>query len=168
LRQVEKRSIPSFQLTPSLIVGDDAKAEKEREELSGRIVNSLSQGINILKTPPEILHSEDSTGPPIQPKITEALASVALLALKISGIKPTDLALILTGGETAQHVINGLKTEGIEIDGELLEGIVKGHLIGGDWDGLAAVTKAGAFGKEDALEKIVEMLETGSSLTKEG
>lgn len=167
LKQVEKRSIPSFQLTASLILGEDAKAEKERKDFSRKIANSLPQGINILKTPSEMLDSEDSTGPPIHPKITKTLASVALLALKASKIKPTDLALILTGGETAQHVINGLGTEGIEIEGELLEGIVRGHLIGGDWGGLTVVTKAGAFGKEDALEKIVRMIETGSPSAKE-
>lgn len=167
LKQVEERNIASFQLTPSLILGEDAKAEKERKELSRKIATSLSQRINILKTPSEMLHSEDSTKPPVHFKITKTLASVALLAIEASKIKPTDLALILTGGETAQHVINGLGTEGIEIEGELLEGIVRGHLIGGDWDGLTVVTKAGAFGKEDALEKIVRMIETGSPSTKE-
>ncbi len=167
LKQVEKRSIPSFQLTPSLILGDDAKAEKERKDLSRKIANSLPQGINILKTPSEMLDSEDSTGPPIHLEITKTLASVALLALKASKIKPTDLVLILTGGETAQYVINSLETEGIDIEGELLEGIVRGHLIGGNWDGLTVVTKAGAFGKEDALERTVEMLEADSPSTRE-
>jgi uncharacterized protein YgbK (DUF1537 family) len=167
VKQVEKRSIRVFQLTPSLILGDGIKAEKGRRDLSRKIANSLSQGINVLKTPSEMLHSEDPTEPPIHLKTVKVLASVALHALEASKIKPADLALILTGGETAQNVINGLDTEGIEIGGELLEGIVRGHLIGGNWDGLSVVTKAGGFGKEDALEKIVGMLETGSYLTKE-
>jgi uncharacterized protein YgbK (DUF1537 family) len=167
LKQVEKRSIPSFQLTPSLILGEDTKADRERKDLSTRIANSLSQGINILKTPSEMLDCKEPTGHPIHLKITKALASVALWTLEASKIDPHDLALILTGGETAQHVINGLKTEGIEIEGELLEGIVRGHLIGGNWDGLTVVTKAGAFGKENALEKIIRMLEMGSPSTKE-
>lgn len=162
LKQVEKRGLPFFQLTPSLILDDDVKAEKGREELSMKIANSLPQGINVLKTPPEMLHSEDSTRPPIHLKIVKTLASVALLALEASKIKPADVALILTGGETAQNVISGLETEGIEIEGELLEGIVNGHLLGGKWDGLTVITKAGAFGKENALEKIVKILETGS------
>jgi uncharacterized protein YgbK (DUF1537 family) len=162
LKQVEKRNIPFFQLPPSLILGDDAKAEKGRKELSRKIANFLLQGIHVLKTPPEMLHSEDSNEPPIHLKIAKTLASVALLALEASKIKPADVALILTGGETTQHVINGLETEGIEIEGELLEGIVKGHLLGGNWDGLTVITKAGAFGKENALEKIVKNLETGS------
>ena len=41
----------------------------------------------------------------------------------------------------------------------MLEGIVRGKLQGGPWDGLTIVTKAGAFGKEDALVRIVERLE---------
>jgi len=167
LKQVEKRSIPSFQLTPSLILGDDAKAEKERKNLSRKIANSLPLGINILKAPSEMLDSKESADHPVHLKITKTLASVALLALEASRVDPHDLVLILTGGETAQNVIDGLEPEGIEIEGELLEGIVRGHLIGGNWDGLTVVTKAGAFGKEDALEKIIKMLETGSPSTQE-
>jgi uncharacterized protein YgbK (DUF1537 family) len=78
-----------------------------------------------------------------------------------------DLVLILTGGDTAQSVINILGAEGVEIEGELLEGIVKGHLIGGEWGGLTVITKAGGFGKEDALKKIIEIIETGLPLNKE-
>jgi hypothetical protein len=167
LKQVEKRSIPSFQLTRSLILRGDEKAEKERKDLSRKIASSLPQGINILRTPSEMLDSKESAGSPLHLRITKTLASVALLALEASRIDAHDLVLILTGGETAQHVINGLEPEGIEIEGELLEGIVRGHLIGGKWDGLTVVTKAGAFGKEDALEKIVRMIETGSPSAKE-
>jgi uncharacterized protein YgbK (DUF1537 family) len=168
LRWIEKRNIPAYQLKPSLILRDGAETGKEKKEFSEKIADSLSQGITLLKTPSEGLRSEDSNELPIHLRITRALATVVLLALKASRIEPPDLMVVLTGGETAQHVINGLGTEGIDIEGELLEGIVKGHLIGGSWDGLSVITKAGAFGKEDALERIVQMVETGSLLTREG
>jgi uncharacterized protein YgbK (DUF1537 family) len=167
LEQVERRPVPSFRLNRSLITGEDRKIQEEKKELTKKIADALSLGITVLKAPSEMLSSKDSPEPPIHLRITKTLASVALLALKASEIKPADLALILTGGETAQNVINGLEPEGIEIEGELLEGIVRGHLIGGNWDGLTVVTKAGAFGKEDALKKIVRMIETGSPLAKE-
>jgi len=167
LRQVEKRNVPSFQLIESLIVGDDRKGQEEKNELSKKVGNALSQEFTILKTPSDMLHGKDSADFSIHYRITRALASVALLALEISGIDPHDLALILTGGETAQNVINSLKVEGLEIEGELLEGIAKGHLVGGKWDGLTVVTKAGAFGRETALRKIVEILETGSHFNEE-
>ncbi len=161
LRRIEERNIPAFQLTDSLIFGNGAKARKGKNDLSKKVANSLSHGINILKTPSEMLYSKKSTVLPIHRRITRTLASVVLSALKASKIKPHDLALILTGGETAQNVISNLQTEGIMIEGELLAGIVKGHLIGGNWNGLSVVTKAGAFGKEDALERILQILETG-------
>jgi uncharacterized protein YgbK (DUF1537 family) len=167
LKRIEKRNIPVFQLSPSSILGDGTEAEKEKKKFSEKIANSLSQGITILKTPSEMLQTKDSDDLPIHLKITRTLATVVLLALKASTVEPFDLTVILTGGETAQQVINGLGIEGIEIEGELLEGIVKGHLIGGNWDGLPVITKAGAFGKEDALERIVQMLEAGSPLTQE-
>jgi uncharacterized protein YgbK (DUF1537 family) len=168
LGQIEKIKIPTFELHSSLILGDGAKAEKEKKELSNKIAIDLSRGVTILKTPSEILHSSDSVGLPVPRRTTKVMATVVLLALEASKVEPRDLALILTGGETAQDVINALKSEGTVIEGELLDGIVRGHLIGGNWNGLTVVTKAGAFGKEDALEKIVEMLEARSSLTKEG
>jgi uncharacterized protein YgbK (DUF1537 family) len=167
LKQLEKRNIPAFQLTHSLILGDDAKAEKEIKDFSRKIGSSLLQGANILRSPSEMLNSKESTVPPVHLKITKTLASVVLLTLEESGIDPHDLVIILTGGETAQMVINDIGPEGIEIEGELLEGIVRGHLMRGNWDGLTVITKAGAFGKEDALERIIEMLKAGSPLAKE-
>lgn len=159
LQQVETRPVPSFELNRVLIMGNDPKTEEEKTGLTKKIAKALSQGVTILKAPSKMLTSDDLPEPPIQLRITKALASIALLVLRASQVKPTELALILTGGETAQHVINGLGTEGIEIEGELLEGIVRGHLMGGHWDGLTVITKAGAFGKQDALEKIVKMIE---------
>jgi uncharacterized protein YgbK (DUF1537 family) len=105
-----------------------------------------------------MLDFKESADHPLRLKITKTLASVALSALEASRIDPPDLALILTGGETAQHVINGLEPEGIEIEGELLEGIVRGRLTGGNWDGLTVITKAGGFGKINSLEKLMEVL----------
>ncbi len=167
LRQVEGRPVPSFELDRALILGEESKTVGKRREIAKKLANSLSQEVTILKAPLEMLTSEDTSGPPVHLRITKTLASVALLALQTSQVKPTELALILTGGETAQHIINGLGSEGIEIEGEVLEGIVRGHLLGGSWDGLTVITKAGAFGKEDALEKIIRILEAGSGLNKE-
>jgi uncharacterized protein YgbK (DUF1537 family) len=161
LKRAKERNIPEFQLNKPLLT-NDTNLRIEEKEFSYNIANSLSEGHAILRTYPEMLLSKDSTGLPIHLKITKTLASIALSALKESKVDAHDLAFILTGGDTALSVINVLGTEGIGIEGELLEGIVEGHLIGGNWDGLTVITKAGAFGKENALEKIIEILEAGS------
>ena len=167
LKRIEQRGIPSYHLNKYLLVCDETREQVERRELSEKVANSLSQGMVILKTTPEMLLPEDSKDLPIHLRIVKTLADIALSSLELSKVDIRDLALILTGGDTAQSIINVLGNEGIEIEGELLEGIVRGHLIGGNWDGLSVITKAGAFGKEDALEKIVEILETGLPLNKE-
>jgi uncharacterized protein YgbK (DUF1537 family) len=167
LRRLEFRKIPVFQLNPSLFIGDFSEGESERKDISRRIGNCLSRGITILKTIPEMLHSEHSNDLPISLKISKTLAEITLSALAQSRVEVHDLALLLTGGDTAQGVINRLDISGIEIEGELLEGIVQTHLTGGKWDGLLLITKAGAFGKEDALEKIITILEKGTPLDKE-
>jgi uncharacterized protein YgbK (DUF1537 family) len=167
LRRIEKRGIPSYHLHKNILVCDDTLSQVERKELSRRVANSLSKGMVILKTIPELLQPEDSKDLPIHLKIVKILADIALQSLKLSEVAIRDLALILTGGDTAQSIMNILGNEGIEIEGELLEGIVRGRVIGGDWNGLSIVTKAGAFGRDDALERIINTLQTKPPLNKE-
>ena len=66
--------------------------------------------------------------------------------------------LFLTGGDTADAVLNAIGGGGIKILGEVLPGVVRGKLIGGSMDGLAVVTKAGAFGRDDTLVVLHEKL----------
>jgi uncharacterized protein YgbK (DUF1537 family) len=62
--------------------------------------------------------------------------------------------LFLSGGDTAQAVLERLNTRAIRLECEVLSGLVRGSIIGGRMDGLAVVTKAGAFGPPDALLKM--------------
>ena len=159
LKRIEQRGIPSYSLNKSILTCGETKGQAKRRDLSKKVASALSQGMVILKTTPEMLQPEDSKDLPIYLKIVKTLADVALSSLEFSKVDMHKLVLILTGGDTAQSIINAFGNEGIEIEGELLEGIVKGHLVGGNWDGLKIITKAGAFGKENALEKIIEMLQ---------
>jgi uncharacterized protein YgbK (DUF1537 family) len=59
--------------------------------------------------------------------------------------------LFATGGDTADAVLRALHAGGIRISGEIVTGMVLGKLCGGPMNGLAVVTKAGAFGHNDAL-----------------
>jgi uncharacterized protein YgbK (DUF1537 family) len=79
--------------------------------------------------------------------VVEGLGQFVARVLKYS--KPG--FLFATGGDTADAVLTALKGIGIRIKGEVVSGMVAGRLFGGPMDGLAVITKAGAFGKEDAL-----------------
>lgn len=67
--------------------------------------------------------------------------------------------LILIGDDTAESVCEMLDLFGIEITGELEDGIPVGSIIGGALNGVSVVTKAGGSGKEDALLRLWELAE---------
>jgi len=164
LKMVEQnKRIATFQLSKSFMVSGNKRRQTQGDNLSSMIGNSLAKGHATLKTYPKRLISKGLIDAQIYLEIKKTLGQIALSALEKSKVDTHDLALILTGGDTALSVLDLLRSDGVEIEGELLEGMTKGHLIGGDWDGLTIVTKAGGFGKEDGLKKIMEILETGSS-----
>jgi uncharacterized protein YgbK (DUF1537 family) len=72
--------------------------------------------------------------------------------------------LFATGGDTANAVLTALNGGGIRILGEIVRGMVEGRLIGGPMNGLAMITKAGAFGKADDL---IVLHETWKKMTGE-
>ena len=78
------------------------------------------------------------------------------LAAVLTEIRPG--LLFLTGGDTADAVITSAGAQGIRILNEVVTGMVQGTLIGGPLDGLPVVTKAGAFGRDDMLVVLHEML----------
>jgi len=66
--------------------------------------------------------------------------------------------LFLTGGDTAVSVCRALGVNAIDILAEVLPGIPLGQLDGGCCPGLRVVTKAGAFGGENAIVEAVKVL----------
>jgi uncharacterized protein YgbK (DUF1537 family) len=73
------------------------------------------------------------------------------LDLQLSG-------MVLTGGDIAVAVCEALQATGLKVTKEVAPGIPAGMLQGGLRHGLRVVTKAGAFGAEDALIKAVASL----------
>ncbi|MCX5820690.1 MAG: four-carbon acid sugar kinase family protein [Deltaproteobacteria bacterium] len=158
LQRLRDGGLPSFELPRDLVSGDGRAETEGRRQLARLLGSALAGGSVIFRTFAERWTGNGGGDAPIPQRITGVMAGVALEALQESGVGVGDLALILTGGDTALGVLQLLDYEGIELEGELLEGIVRGNLRGGPWDGLTIVTKAGAFGKEDALVRIVERL----------
>ncbi len=74
----------------------------------------------------------------------------------------TPSALVIAGGTTARLVCEGLGAHGVRLEGEFEPGIPFGHLVGGAWDGVPVVTKAGGFGTPDTLLDVVRALGVSS------
>jgi uncharacterized protein YgbK (DUF1537 family) len=66
--------------------------------------------------------------------------------------------LVVTGGETAFNVYTALDVLEVRVEEEVLPGIPVVTLVGGSACGTRVVTKAGAFGDEDALVTAIEYL----------
>jgi uncharacterized protein YgbK (DUF1537 family) len=83
-----------------------------------------------------------------------ALAAVAAAAIR----RQRPDALFLCGGDTAAEVLDAVGATGVWLQSEILPGLVQGRIKGGDCDGLALVTKGGAFGEGDTLMRLYAIL----------
>ena len=88
------------------------------------------------------------------PGIMAEIAARILASHKFAG-------LFLSGGDIAIHACRQLRVSAIKVRGEIEPGLPAGELIGGKYDGMRVVTKAGGFGTEEAIVKSIEYLERG-------
>ena len=73
------------------------------------------------------------------------------IGCRVAGSVPVS-GLFLAGGDTAISLIEKADADGAEILGEVAIGIPLMRLSGGKLAGLPVITKAGAFGKPDAIQ----------------
>ncbi len=88
----------------------------------------------------------------------ETIASAFGILCREIATKVNLKGLVLTGGDIALSGCSLLSATGINVVEEVAPGIPLGLLKGGLCDGLRVVTKAGAFGDEDALCRAVDCL----------
>ena len=62
--------------------------------------------------------------------------------------------VLLSGGDTAQFVLDVARTCSVHLKGEVTSGIPWGTALDGDLQGCHLVTKAGGFGSRDALSRV--------------
>lgn len=93
------------------------------------------------------------------------LVTIFADALGIMGQRILEAAnpvgLVLTGGETAEHVVRHLECQGTVIVDEVLDGVAKAAILGGVYDGLPIIVKPGAFGDRDGLMTSTRALRSG-------
>ncbi len=96
-----------------------------------------------------------------EPRIAGADGAVAAVLARIAAqalerVRPG--ALVLTGGDVAMAVCRALGAEAVAVGGELEPGVPWGRLVGGRAGGLALVTKAGGFGDDGVLARVLGAL----------
>jgi uncharacterized protein YgbK (DUF1537 family) len=72
----------------------------------------------------------------------------------ISGVSIA--ALVLSGGDTASLVCRAAGVQHIELCDEIVPGVPRGILHGGEFSGISVVTKSGGFGDRAALIHVAD------------
>lgn len=86
--------------------------------------------------------------------VAERLGSIAASLVQSYAVS----GLVLTGGAVAVAVCQELGIGSLEIERELGPGVPAGRALGGAWDGMKVVTKAGGFGGDNILVKAIRYL----------
>lgn len=149
-------NLPNIQLVKMDVVHLIQNKEAEIEKCTEEAKRLLKAGKDILLA--SAVSEEDvlaavTTGEKCGLTSTQVSETTALALADITAqVAGSSLAgMVLTGGDTAIHVCRALGAEAIQVIEEVVTGIPLGKLVGGCCNGLQVVTKAGAFGKEDAF-----------------
>jgi uncharacterized protein YgbK (DUF1537 family) len=151
---------------------------KARDELGMPLLNLETEKLNteeVLSGRPESVLKEADTligegkGVAISstfsryiPTLKQSMAGI--MAEIVAGILVSHkfAGLFLSGGDIAVEVCRRLKVSAIRVHGEVEPGVPAGELIGGQYQGMRVVTKAGGFGTEEAMVKAISYLERGN------
>lgn len=141
--------------------------EKELNRLIKEVVRAFSEGKDVILTSVEskedVLIARRAAASlgfreaRMSKTISDVLGEVATRVsggFKVAGI-------IVVGGDTAIRVMKHIRACGVRVRGEVMPGIPYGVVLGGGFDGGLVVTKAGGFGREDALLRAIEGLKKG-------
>jgi len=123
---------------------------RDRRRCAADLLAAWGSGVLALRVRPLL-----PADPAVDPK--RVVAGLAALASEVMQAGPVD-GLFLSGGETADALRHATGSEAIELQWEVLPGLVLGRWVGGIANGLPVVTKAGAFGNKQTLVALYEHL----------
>lgn len=90
----------------------------------------------------------------LRDRISSVLGAVAIRVLEHSPVS----GLVLSGGEVAVKALEALGASRLRVEEEVLPGVPSLRVMDGKFRGLRVVTKAGGFGEESSLVKIIKYL----------
>ncbi len=153
--------ISAVEMNPTILFNQETR-KVEMDKCAAKISEELNKGINVVLhvgTSKEQIAGAMENGAKIGFTSTEVSNYIAqTLGEIVSTILGENAVagLVLTGGDTAKAVSEQIGVSGMELIKEVETGIPLGLLVGEKQ--IPAVTKAGAFGSEEALYKSVKLL----------
>ncbi len=113
---------------------------------------ALAAGRDLFLCAPSLAESAARPSVPVAETVAADLADLAARALASAGMLPR--ALLLVGGDTAYACLRRLAIHRLELCGEVEPYVPWGRVLGGAWDGMVLVTKAGGFGDPHTLRRV--------------
>ncbi|MCU0538470.1 MAG: four-carbon acid sugar kinase family protein [Desulfobacterales bacterium] len=150
--------VTGIEIRPVLACRRSARAAAVRRTVTRSAAEALTAGSFVLSISRERIERPVPDKRTATRKIAETLGRITARAVSMSGIAPGDSAFILTGGDTAMAILEALAAEGVEIGSQPIEGVMAGRALGGPCSGAQVITKAGAFGGDDALLRLLRLL----------
>jgi uncharacterized protein YgbK (DUF1537 family) len=136
-------SVCGISVHSTILSGDSRSAALT--EIAQRITATLASGVDVV-----LDIAQEVAAPGNDARLVNALASM------LAPVARQASALVVTGGETAAAVLTRAGVSGIQLLDEIEPGIPLGLTLGKI--SIPAVTKAGGFGNEDCLMRIVSRL----------
>jgi uncharacterized protein YgbK (DUF1537 family) len=131
---------------------------------SDHAVTLAQQSALLAERPSQLLHSHAATrevicdalagGRHVVLRIPRGLVSLEQVRQRVAGVPAA--AFVLSGGDTASLVCRAAGVQTIELCDEIVPGVPRGILHGGDLDGAWVATKSGGFGRSDTLIQVAD------------
>lgn len=148
---------PNISLVPVDIRQIFSCPSKEIVEVSKSCIDLIQEGKDVIISSATEKNSLNEAKAIAKEKKIELSKISEHIAINLSNIafevidQEVVSGVLLTGGDTAVHVISKLTPDGFRINTELEPGIPEMTLLGGPFHGTKIVTKAGAFGNDYAI-----------------
>lgn len=141
---------------------EEILAHEELDHYVDRITTLLGEGWDVILTVSSVLDKDEVertkalgyTGDEVGMRLMEGLGRVGRLVIERSSIA----GIFLTGGDTAYGLLEALHIDEIEIVREVALGIPMMMAVNDRYPNLKIITKAGGFGKDDAISYALRTL----------
>lgn len=133
--------VPAVEPHLDYLLDKDA-APSETARLTGEVIQHLARSQGSIVT--------TCFSPPIEDRSPDIAAILGQLTRHILERQVVQ-GLFLTGGDIALQACLSLDAEALRPITEVLPGLPVSLLVGGPWEGMRVITKAGGFGAKDAI-----------------
>lgn len=159
---VEKDSrVAVVRATLADVVADGDRYRRELDRVVKKARAEIAAGRDTVLTLAQRPTPPTGRSRALRPTASRAISEFLGQATRLVARDARPGGLLLCGGDIATAACSALGASGIELQGEVEAGVPWGRLVGGELADLAAVTKAGGFGKTEAFARAIRFLRPG-------